>query len=73
MNSFTAKVCCPECGNDFPVELRRMRFNSPIPCPSCGARCNISPERAIRAHRILEKLEYKTRAATRLTPAAIAP
>jgi hypothetical protein len=73
MNSFTAKVRCPECGTGFRVELQRMRFNAPIPCPSCGARCNISPERAIRAHRILERLEYRTRAAAGLTLAAIAP
>ena len=72
MNSFTAKVRCPECGTGFRVELQRMRLNSPIPCPSCKARCDISPERAIRAHRILERLEYRTRAAAGLAPSVIA-
>jgi hypothetical protein len=54
------------------VELQRMRLNSPIPCPSCKARCDISPEQAIRAHRILERLEYRTRAAAGLAPSVIA-
>jgi len=71
MSSFTAKVRCTECGTGFRVELQKMRLNLPIPCPSCGARCDISPEQAIRAHRILERLEYRTRIPARLTPSAI--
>jgi len=73
MNTFTAKVRCPECGAGFRVELQKMRFNFPIPCPTCGARCDVSPERAIRAQRILERLEHRARIATGLTPAAIYP
>ncbi|MGA2107516.1 MAG: hypothetical protein ABSH25_07715 [Syntrophorhabdales bacterium] len=61
MDRFTAKLHCPQCGADFPVELQKMRFNSPHPCPSCGTQYRISRDSAIRAHRLLERLEYRKR------------
>ena len=61
MDRFTTKLHCPQCGADFPVELQKMRFNSPHPCPSCGAQYSISRDSAIRAHRLLERLEYRER------------
>jgi len=56
-------VECPRCGKAFFVELPNMRVNSPNHCPSCGAGCPISGDRAISAHRLLERLEYKNRKA----------
>jgi predicted RNA-binding Zn-ribbon protein involved in translation (DUF1610 family) len=61
MDRFMAKLHCPQCGADFPVELQKMRFNSPHPCPSCGAQYSISRDSAIEAHRLLERLEYQER------------
>ena len=63
MDIFTTTMPCPRCGAAFPVELSRMRANSPSRCPSCGAECAISGDRAISAHRLLERLEYKNRVA----------
>jgi hypothetical protein len=63
MDRFTERLQCPHCGTDFRVELGRMRLNLPTPCPSCGAQCGISSERAIKAHRLLETLEYRNRIA----------
>ena len=60
---FTTTLRCPRCGRDFPVDLSRMRFNLPNSCPSCGAECEISSDRAISAHRLLERLELKNRMA----------
>ena len=69
MDTFTATLRCPRCGAPFPVELSRMRANLPNRCPSCGAECAVSGDRAISAHRLLERLEYKNRTAA----AAAAP
>ena len=60
MNKLT-NLRCPQCGTSFPVELHKMRVNMPAPCPSCGAQCRASEDQAIRAHRLLERLEYRKR------------
>lgn len=52
---------CPQCGTCFPVELHKMRVNMPASCPSCGSECRASKDQAIRAHRLLERLEYRKR------------
>jgi DNA-directed RNA polymerase subunit RPC12/RpoP len=52
---------CPQCGTSFPVELHKMRSNMPASCPSCGSQCRASEDQAIRAHRLLERLEYRKR------------
>jgi DNA-directed RNA polymerase subunit RPC12/RpoP len=59
MDELTDGLQCPRCGTGFPVELNRMRANVPIFCPSCGFSCGVSEEEAIRAHRLLERLEYR--------------
>jgi len=61
MDPFTTKLRCPRCGAGFPVELSRMRLNYPNHCPSCGSPCEISVDEAIRAHRLLERLESMRR------------
>ena len=61
MDSFMTKLRCPRCGAGFPVELSRMRLNYPNYCPSCGSPCEISVDQAIRAHRLLERLESMKR------------
>ena len=55
---------CPQCGTSFPVELHKMRVNVPASCPSCGSQCGISEDQAIRAHRLLERIEYRRRIAS---------
>ncbi|MGA2107639.1 MAG: hypothetical protein ABSH25_08340 [Syntrophorhabdales bacterium] len=61
MDAFTRKLSCPRCGAGFRVELSKMRLNYPICCPSCGSPWEISPDQAIKAHRLLEKLESMKR------------
>lgn len=58
---YTKQVHCPDCGTSFRVELRKMRFGFPNVCPSCGARCGISQDQAIKAQRLLERLEHLDR------------
>ena len=64
MDSLTNRLRCPRCGEGFPVELDRMRVNVPNSCPSCGFPCEISEDQAIRAQRLLERLEYRKRIVT---------
>ena len=61
MDNLTTMLRCPQCGASFPVELHKMRVNVANFCPSCGYRCGISEDQAIRAHRLLERLEYRRR------------
>jgi len=61
MDPFTTKLRCPRCGACFSVELSRMRLNYTNCCPSCEAPCEISVDQAIRAHRLLERLESTKR------------
>jgi len=61
MDAFTGKLVCPQCGSGFRVELSRMRLNYPNVCPSCGSPYEISSDQAIKAHRLLEKLESMKR------------
>jgi hypothetical protein len=63
MKRTTASRQCPQCASDFSVELNEMRFNYPNRCPSCGAGCMISSDEAIRAHRLLERIECANRTA----------
>jgi hypothetical protein len=68
MGKTTASLQCPQCARDFSVELNEMRSNYPNRCPSCGAGCMISSDEAIRAHRLLERIECANR-----TPGPIGP
>jgi predicted Zn finger-like uncharacterized protein len=61
MNRLTNGLRCPQCGTRFRVELHKMRVNAPIPCPSCGFLWSVTEAQAIRAHRLLEQLEYRER------------
>lgn len=61
MDEFTRKLRCPQCGAGFRVGLSRMRANYPSFCPSCGSPCEISVDEAIKAHRLLERLESMKR------------
>ncbi|HUJ70311.1 MAG TPA: hypothetical protein VLW86_12360 [Syntrophorhabdales bacterium] len=61
MDAFTTMLRCPRCEGNFPVELSRMRLNYPNYCPSCGSSYEISIDQAIRAHRLLERLESTKR------------
>ncbi len=67
MDMLVTKLHCSQCGTVFSIELRtelyRMRLNSPNPCPSCGAECGVSKDQAIKAHRLIEKLEQEYRMA----------
>lgn len=60
-DKLTNRLRCPQCGTSFRVELDRMRLKTLNPCPSCGFQCGISKHQAIRAHRLLERLEYRKR------------
>ncbi len=57
---------CSQCGTTFAIELNRMRANVCNPCPSCGFQCGVSQDYAIRAHRLLEWLEYRKKIASTL-------
>jgi hypothetical protein len=59
---YTEQLHCPHCGKGFRVELRKMRFDLPSVCPGCGAQCTISGDQAIKAQRLLERLEHRNRA-----------
>jgi hypothetical protein len=61
MNYLTDQIRCPRCETSFPVEFHRMRVNTPYGCPSCGFQCTISEDQAIRAHRLLERIECQKR------------
>jgi hypothetical protein len=61
MDPSTTRLRCPRCGAGFPVELSRMRLNYTNYCPSCGNPYEISVDQAIRAHRLLERLESMKR------------
>jgi hypothetical protein len=61
MDKLMIRLHCPQCGRSFRVEPNKMRANVPTSCPSCGFQCAISEEEAIRAHRLLERLEYRKR------------
>jgi Zn finger protein HypA/HybF involved in hydrogenase expression len=61
MDDYTAQLRCPRCASSFAVELRKMRLNLPNLCPVCGTQCRISGDRAIKAQRLLERLEYHNR------------
>ena len=59
MDKLMIRLHCPQCGTSFRVEPNKMRANVPVSCPSCGFQCGISEEEAIRAHRLLERLQYR--------------
>jgi rubredoxin len=61
MDRLMMRLHCPQCGTSFGVEPNKMRANMPTSCPSCGLQCGISEGEAIRAHRLLERLEYRKR------------
>jgi NAD-dependent SIR2 family protein deacetylase len=71
MGKLTAKLRCPQCETSFPVEFNRMRANVPNPCPSCGFSCGVSEDLAIRAHRLLERLEYRKRLVSHLPQSGV--
>ena len=61
LDKLTNRLRCPQCGTRFRVELHKMRLNVPNSCPLCGFQCGISKDQAIRAHRLMEWLEYLER------------
>ncbi len=61
MDDLTNSLRCPQCGTNFLVEINKMRVNVTNSCPSCGFQCGVSEDQAIRAHRLLERLEYGKR------------
>jgi DNA-directed RNA polymerase subunit RPC12/RpoP len=61
MSDFTVSNICTRCKRSYSLELRRMRLNLPLACPSCGFPKNISETQAIEAHRLLERLEFEGR------------
>jgi hypothetical protein len=64
VHSLTNRLRCPRYRAGFAVELKRMRKNVPNSCPSCGFPCEISEDQAIRAQRLLDRLEYYKRIVT---------
>jgi DNA-directed RNA polymerase subunit RPC12/RpoP len=59
MSDFTANNICSRCRAGYSVELRRMRSNLAVVCPTCGFPNGISEEQAIAAQRLLERLELE--------------
>lgn len=59
MSDFSVNSTCIRCKRSYTVELRRMRLNLPLACPSCGFLGSISETQAIEAHRLLERLEFE--------------
>jgi DNA-directed RNA polymerase subunit RPC12/RpoP len=61
MEDFSVELKCTACGRGYHVALRKMRLNVHNVCPACGFRNSISQDDAIRAQRLLEKLELEER------------
>jgi DNA-directed RNA polymerase subunit RPC12/RpoP len=61
MEDFSVALTCTGCGRSYRVALRKMRVNVNNVCPACGFRNNVSQEDAIKAQRLLEKLELEER------------
>jgi len=59
MSDFTVNTLCTRCRKGYRVELRSMRSNQRVPCPTCGFPNGVSEEQAIEAHRLLERLEME--------------
>ncbi|MGD0660870.1 MAG: hypothetical protein ABSD38_22645 [Syntrophorhabdales bacterium] len=59
MSDFTVNTICTHCRKGHSVELRRMRSNLRVACPTCGFPNSISEEQAIAAQRLLERLELE--------------
>jgi DNA-directed RNA polymerase subunit RPC12/RpoP len=71
MDNLTNRLRCPRCGTGFPVELNTMRASVPNSCPSCGFSCGVSEDQAIRAHRLLGRLEYRRRVVSPLLQSGV--
>ncbi len=71
MDKLAPKLRCSQCGTIFPVELNRMRANVPNSCPSCGFQCGVSEHQAIRAHRLMERLEYRKKIVSPLSQSGV--
>ena len=61
MEDFSVEVTCAGCGRSYHTALRMMRLNVHTPCPACGYRNSVSPHDAIKAQRLLERLELEER------------
>lgn len=61
MEDFSVELTCTGCGRSYHTALRKMRLNVHHVCPTCGFRNIISQNEAIRAQRLLEKLELEER------------
>jgi DNA-directed RNA polymerase subunit RPC12/RpoP len=61
MEDFSVEIRCIACGRNYPVALRKMRLNIHNACPACGFQNGISQGDAIRAQRLLERLELEER------------
>ncbi len=61
MEDLSVELTCTTCGRNYHVALRRMRLNVHNLCPACGFRNSVSQDDAIKAQRLLEKLELEKR------------
>ncbi len=59
MTDYTGATECRQCGKVYRVELRKLRTNLPTVCPSCGFEQEVAEKQAVKAHRLLEGLEYQ--------------
>jgi len=53
------KVACAGCGKEYGIALRKMRSNVRDVCPACGYLNVVSQDDAIKAQRLLERLELE--------------
>jgi DNA-directed RNA polymerase subunit RPC12/RpoP len=61
MEDFSVELTCTGCGRSYHTAMRKMRLNVRNVCPTCGFRNSVSQDDAIRAQRLLERLELEER------------
>ncbi len=61
MEALSIERTCPNCGRSYHIALRKMRVNIHNLCPVCGFPHHFSHDDAIKAQRLLEKLELEER------------
>lgn len=59
MEDFSTNLACASCGKEYRIALRKMRSNVRSVCPACGHFNVVSEDDAIKAQRLLERLELE--------------